>query len=1574
LPTAGTYHIAAAIGADERVEVKVGSYTLQANYVNPAAIAINLPAGIGTSTYNTLSNVTVTPSTGFTATAGQVLPITVTYRNPTGAGYLALYLAETSTYGYASFPITWLSPEARVLPRGWTFNNLDSLGAEYSAARVEATEIVLTRPDGSTVGYTKNGTGYTPPAGEDDVVALVNGVVTVTTTSGTVHTFRADGQLDSVRAPVDAKTPAAPTPGWTSTTLSGWTQPTFRMTSMTDPISSTAVLFKYQGIGAGTCPTGSGFTTPADGMLCRVTYPDGSVTELWYASDGQGSVVLSRVTNPGNSTIGYPTVDFGYTLTAIPAPISGTFTVPMITSVRDPLVNDAIAAGQISNTTDFQTLISYDSDGRVSTVTAPKPSTSASGRQQIAIKYQGSGNVVYNETRTEITGLDNTGSSSDWDRRVLFDSTARTTADYQALDSTSSTFMLTETGWDNPADRVLWTRSNKQMTVNQYSTEGWLTDSYGPANDSCFQSATAPSGASTWTPITGGSACSPTVPHTSNVYDGGINGLSGTYWPNTTFSGPPSNFATGLGPNTTTMSNNWTTSGPPQAVATNGTQLTDNFSFRLTGSIVFPSTGTYTITTTSDDVAAVYIEDQLITSSSCCSAVAGTVSVVNTTTKRIRIDYIEYTGGASLDIKWAGPGISGTVAIPTSALRPRYGLVTSTTTDDAGATATTTTTSYTATGLDPVYGLATSTTTGGLTTTTGYETSSGYRRRISRTLPAGNTYTYSYYTDSGTGSTAAVDVACTSQNDTTVHQGGRLRMTIAPTAADGRALLTEAVYDTWGRTVATRRGYRVSGTDTWDTTWTCTGFDARGRQTTINIPGRGTIAARTVTTTYNVAGNPRTTSVADTAGTITTTTDLVGRTITTTDVWGTTQTSAYHATTGRLTSTSGPNGTIGYSYDRAGRLTQQTLDGNIIATPTYVTPGQANEHTIASVNYPAGVGNAGNNTTGTYLRNTNGQLTKITWTGPGGTITSDEVTRSQSGRIIDQKIDGVDPYTTGNNYTYDTAGRLTAARAPGGTYYQYGYATSGGCGANTAAGANSNRTTATVNGATVATFCYDNADRLTSLTSTTAPYNAYTGTITYDQWGNTTVIGGDTHVYDGADRHIATYTPNTTSPTSSVEYTRDATDQIVARTATWPGGSESHHYSFGAVLDTSNNIIERSIGLPGGVSLTIRGTAPAPTAVASKSFDSTTDGMTGWYNATTSVSTTTKRTGAGALKVTASDAWQGVVDANMQTVVPGTNYNFTVYAKAATAGASIKIVARWFDSGWTQLGYTWANPGGTDTTTTWTPITASMIAPPGATMVLFGLQIDDASSTAIHYFDDYTLTTSAVTLTTTAAKGFETGTDNMTDTWQATVSSSTTYAHTGTHSLKVDPTDFWYVEDATGGITINPDQHLPAHRLAEIPVRWWRHHVRRDRLVRRKRHLAALRRHRPNRELHRRLDPLHHPTDHTTRRRHQSRHPTLRRRHRHLVHRRPHPHHRHTNHHHPHLVLPQHPRRHPSHRRRHRHQTRRHPHLRPLRQPPHHHTRQHHRRHRQHLARPTQPLERTQHRQPPSGADGRSLL
>ncbi len=136
--------------------------------------------------------------------------------------------------------------------------------------------------------------------------------------------------------------------------------------------------------------------------------------------------------------------------------------------------------------------------------------------------------------------------------------------------------------------------------------------------------------------------------------------------------------------------------------------------------------------------------------------------------------------------------------------------------------------------------------------------------------------------------------------------------------------------------------------------------------------------------------------------TITTTTDLVVRVVAYVDVWGQTNTSTFDAVTGRLITNVGPTGSSGYTYDRAGRVTQQTLDGVVIAIPTYATPGSANEHTLASISYPSGAGSGGNGTTGTFSRNSNGAVTQVVWTGPGGTtITSDQVTRSQTGRVID---------------------------------------------------------------------------------------------------------------------------------------------------------------------------------------------------------------------------------------------------------------------------------------------------------------------------------------------------------------------------------------------------------------------------------------------------------------------------------------------------------------------------------------------------------------------------------------------
>lgn len=506
--------------------------------------------------------------------------------------------------------------------------------------------------------------------------------------------------------------------------------------------------------------------------------------------------------------------------------------------------------------------------------------------------------------------------------------------------------------------------------------------------------------------------------------------------------------------------------------------------------------------------------------------------------------------------------------MPNTALKPRYGLVTATTVDDTGGAtpSATTTTSYTATGIDPVYGLPTTVTSGGLTTTTGYETS-GYRRRTSRTLPAGNTTTYEYWANAAT-----ADNPCTVPVDP-VNQGGMLHYTIDPVAQTGKQIIAEQIYDILGRAVASRRGTRTSGVDTWETVWSCTTFDARNRPTAVTVPNpAGTAIERTVTTTYAVGGDPRKTSVTDPAGTIATEVDLLGRNVKYTDVWGTVTDSTYDATgePGRLgqttitTSTAVVAATHAWDYDRAGRLTRQYLDGSTIAIPTYNTPGSANEHTLASVSYPSGAGNAGNDTSlAAISRDTNGAIVGTTWNQGASAFFTDTLTRSQTGRVVTDTING----TNTSSYVYDTAGRLTQATQPG-HVLQYQFNPQIACsGTNTAAGSNSNRTALVDNAVTTATYCYDNADRLISTTQA-----GYSSGIVYDNHGNTTSLAGETLGYDGADRHVST-----TANGVTVTYQRDATDRLISRTTpaagptpTWRAAGTAANNSTGATTITLN--------------------------------------------------------------------------------------------------------------------------------------------------------------------------------------------------------------------------------------------------------------------------------------------------------------------------------------------------------------------------------------------------------------------
>jgi RHS repeat-associated protein len=1070
--------------------------------------------------------------------------ITVTMVEGAGNAHVELY-AGLAPADLAVVPSNWLSPDARVLPAGWSLNTAAGQDAEYASARAESGQIVLNRVDGDAVAFEKSGTGagYVPPASiTDQVTLLADGSVQVNAADGGVYRFLTTGQLDTYTPPVDAGTATTPTATWA--TLPGSTAQ--RLTAQTDPISGRSLAYTYHGGIGGTCPAApSGFlavgTSSLNGLLCTVTRADGAQTQLFYQADGAGVIRLARVVNPGNQI-----ADFQWTKPQ---------TKVVLTAVRTPYLSDLVAAGKIA-ATDLWTL-GYTSD-KITSVTAPKASATATTQEGIAsISWAST-----TETTLKVRNLDTLHGAAAWDRRVIFDGQARWTGDWSARGATtagSTTNSLERTAaWHVTADVMLESRDHGRMTTYVYDSHLWLTDTYGPANVSCFNITTR-------TP--NGTCTAPPVAHTHTDYDtvlltgGGqspMTGLAATNFATNNFSGRPVSLGTVA--QSGGFNINWGAGAPA------GVGVVDNWSTRLVGDINLPVAGNWGFWITmadGSDQAALYIDDlPVITLQAganwpCCGFVSyGTVPTSLTAgVHRLRIDFLDGGGTALIQINWDKPGV-GNEVVPASALAPRYGLPTRVTVDDSnGAPLAVTHTRYDQNGWDPAYGLATSTIVDpagqALTTSTAYDT---LRRRTGRTLPAGNTTTYTFY--GNTEASPAIVCADGSTIAGGVNQAGAIKTATSPAPVAGTAVAYTTVYDLVGRPVATRVGTEA---------WTCTFYDARGRSTKTVYPANTSYPARTVTTTFSDTVDPQTVVIADPAGSVTTKTDFLGRTIEYTDTTGAAnKTTTVYDTAGRVARTYGT--TIGatatsagleYVYDRGGFVTQVKLDGQPVASPSYTTGVLGGE--LSAVAYPSGTGNGGNGTNGTISRNTAGAVTGLSWTGPASSaITANTVTRSQSGRVVDQTIDGVDAYTAGNNFVYDTAGRLTDARAQNGTRYQYSFAASGGCGVATAAGKNTNRTAALVNGTSVATFCYDNADRLTSATSTTAPYNTYASTIGYDAHGNTTTLGGETLAYDQANRHMATYKPTLASPTTGkVIYQRDALDQIISRTVTTGSGTQS---------------------------------------------------------------------------------------------------------------------------------------------------------------------------------------------------------------------------------------------------------------------------------------------------------------------------------------------------------------------------------------------------------------------------------
>lgn len=1056
---AGTHSWKFAAGRDDAVTIKItrSGQAEQTVFTGTCCIATGDPA-----LFAGINNVIV-------LNEGEVVKIEIDYTEVGGNAYIAL--RARSDGAERQVTADWFSTTATSLPTGWTLSTDNGLSGAWSRMSVGSDGVTATAADGSTVFFTKTvdptsgAASWKAPVEIDDVLVVnPDATVTVHGADGLVYHFDNTGAFTSVETVADDLKLAG---AQTKTSNGGVTGAPMKTYELADWLAPTrAIKLWYQQTGltpAGGCPSLTGFSTPPDGMLCQIDYPDGTSTRLYYQS-GQ----LARISEPGDETVpasstvaapeGRAVTDIGYN------------SAGYITTIVTPTANDRIAAqaaspslAQFDAHDDLPLRVSWNGR-KVSDAVLPAP-TPGAAHPTTSIVYGPTNYATGGYTTVQVSGI--TGNA----RRVDFDAAGRMTKD------TDAAGRETTTQWSPGVDAVLWQTSGGRTSTTVYDPGWHPVDSYGPVPTSCF-TFPSPVTATTNGPIPG--SCPITPPHTHTDYDTGLAGFTAAVWANTTWSGKTS--AHRMAPGTT--------------VEYNDSQATAGWSARYTGLIYPPVAGAYTLylNVANQTSATLYVNDvkQGDLKGAGQNSTSMSFTVADAAPWRIRLDVKTTSTTENVSVWWTTPQSGTSTPVPHANVKPGFWYPTRTTTDEtAGSTQVASTivsaTGYT--GLDPSYGIATSSTIDpdglALTTSTGFESAGtgSLLRRLTRTLPAyaaaptaANSTTSTYYTanQTVTNPCAAGAVA--------VDQGQMLKWTVGATPATGVPVKQEQVYDILGRVVASRYWNGAASE-----TWTCTTYDARGRVRQVAYPAYFTSPARTVTTTYRAPYTPGgtdydpfTTAITDSAGTITTRTDGLGRVVSTTDVWNQTTSNVYDPA-GRLTSSTGPAGVQEFVYDNTGRITSQKLDGAVLATPGYRSDTAAlDPGVLESVAYA-------NGTNGTIAYDNYGRVNGVTWKQGITLITSDTVTRSLTGRVLTDFVDGAATPTW--SYQYDSAGRLTRATGSGHDY-QYGYGNTACTGTNNnpAAGANSNRTRVIDNGATIQASCYDQADRLTKYGTPTATY------------------------------------------------------------------------------------------------------------------------------------------------------------------------------------------------------------------------------------------------------------------------------------------------------------------------------------------------------------------------------------------------------------------------------------------------------------------------------------------------------
>ena len=874
-----------------------------------------------------------------------------------------------------------------------------------------------------------------------------------------------------------------------------------RLQSVSDPVSGREITFVY---GGSACPKPeAGFIATPKDMLCQVKFWDGSTSAISYVSIPGVGDSIGRITDyPEAKGDGASVFDIAYDAAG------------RVARTRSPLVAAAAASNVVgADDSEFWTQVTYTAEGKVETIT---DSAAASGAARCTRTY-----VYESAQSTSVTDSCFGGRIMS----VLFNPTT-----FFTLSATNSAGLTLTNNWDLASGQLLSSTDYSGLTtVNRYEG-GEIVQTWGPTKGS---TADAQSTLRQYDQSFAQSA------------DGiAMIGLDATYWPSETSAEGAS--VQELGPRVDgvlapSLTVNW-----PKSPAGNNA----GWSGLLTGAIDVKTAGTYKIV--SGNTNAKVRVNNLLCVDGACDALPLSVGL-----NSIRVDLSSSSSQSSIDVSWAGPDTGGSlVSIPTSALRPQYGYITTTKVNDPQAVNAPSENISKSAYDAPASGRVSSRVNqAGTKVTFAYEGSKSgngsWERQTAVTSATGASYSYTYWGDKESAKS-------TCPGAKSANQAGGSKSVIAPGIDGGSGPTSTKWFDAAGRVVATQAPGGALG---------CITFGPGGQVVSTEMIGMGSVQKNV--TDYAVGGNPLISESTETIGTTSTTTriekDLLARVVRVVDRFGIETRYTFDTRTGNVATetTTAPGAAptvLTRTYNTQGWLASINVDGTIVANLNYNPDG-----TVASVAY-------GNRVETKTAYDAQNRLISYQFSTPSGAFADTRVI-SSGGNISSETLAAPSGSST-FDYTHDANNRLSAAAVsaglvPAAMKWNWTFDDA------------SNRLSqkVTTNGAVSGdyTYSYNSASQLISTTDPSA-----SGGISYDDRGNATKVGPDTFTYDNANRLISA-----TDGTVTVDYVLDFNGAVVSKTTTGGADAGTIQYSgSGILLDANAKPTGQQFDLPGGVTMT----------------------------------------------------------------------------------------------------------------------------------------------------------------------------------------------------------------------------------------------------------------------------------------------------------------------------------------------------------------------------------------------------